>query len=134
MHKPDRWRPARTSPWPSSNRSRSRWSRPPQVALTSAIFRPGLLSGRTALITGGGNGVGRAIALEYAACGASVVVCGRRLEPLADQATPWDNNAYPRPGEIVHPAPFAGRYARLAADPLPGPHARQVMLCGRGGV
>ncbi len=33
-------------------------------------------------ITGGGTGIGRALALEYAARGATVAVSGRRLEPL----------------------------------------------------
>lgn len=41
-----------------------------------------LLSGRTAWITGGGTGLGRAMALRFAELGASVAVSGRRAEPL----------------------------------------------------
>ena len=53
---------------------------------SSKIFAPGLLDGQVAIVSGGGSGLGRAAALELAACGATVVVCGRRLEPLEQTA------------------------------------------------
>ena len=50
----------------------------------SRIFRDGLLDGQIVLLSGGGSGLGRATALELAALGAAVTVCGRREEPLQE--------------------------------------------------
>ena len=36
----------------------------------------------SALVTGGGTGIGRATALELGRWSASIAVCGRRQEPL----------------------------------------------------
>jgi citronellol/citronellal dehydrogenase len=52
------------------------------VSAASEIFAPGLLEGQVALVTGGGTGLGKAAAAELAACGASVVLAGRRAEVL----------------------------------------------------
>jgi NAD(P)-dependent dehydrogenase (short-subunit alcohol dehydrogenase family) len=40
------------------------------------------LAGKVAVITGGGAGIGRGVALAFVARGASVAVVGRRIEPL----------------------------------------------------
>ncbi|MCF6321744.1 MAG: SDR family oxidoreductase [Rhizobiaceae bacterium] len=45
----------------------------------------GDLSGKHALITGGGTGIGAAIALRLANAGAKVTISGRRLAPLEEQ-------------------------------------------------
>jgi citronellol/citronellal dehydrogenase len=49
---------------------------------TSSIFAPGVLDGHAALVTGGGTGLGKAAAAELIACGARVLICGRREEVL----------------------------------------------------
>ena len=46
------------------------------------VLRPGLFAGRTAIVTGGGRGMGRAIAIRFAELGANVTVAGRHIETL----------------------------------------------------
>ena len=40
------------------------------------------LAGKTAIVTGGGTGIGKAIAIEFAKAGADVAICSRQLEHL----------------------------------------------------
>jgi len=49
-------------------------------------FRPDLLRGKTTVVTGGGTGLGRSMALRLSSLGARVAVLGRRPEPLAATA------------------------------------------------
>jgi citronellol/citronellal dehydrogenase len=48
----------------------------------SSAFRSDLLAGRVCVVSGFGTGLGQAAALELARCGAVVIGCGRRPEPL----------------------------------------------------
>jgi len=50
------------------------------------MFQKDLLNGRTIMITGGGTGLGRAMALRFAELGANVFLVGRRESPLRETA------------------------------------------------
>lgn len=50
------------------------------------IFRAGLFENQTAIVTGGGTGIGFAVASEIVTLGGDVAICGRRPEPLAEAA------------------------------------------------
>jgi citronellol/citronellal dehydrogenase len=52
----------------------------------SQIFRDGLLDGKVAIVTGGGTGIGKAIALELGRLGADLAIASRRVENLEPAA------------------------------------------------
>ena len=54
-----------------------------ELAKAPTVYREDLLQGKTAVISGGGSGMGRAMAVLFARLGANVVICGRREEKLA---------------------------------------------------
>lgn len=55
-------------------------------ATTGRVDRIEPVGGRTALVTGAGNGLGRAIAVALSAAGARVVLTGRRVDALRETA------------------------------------------------
>src|SRR3954449_7197100 len=79
----------------------------------SEMFAPGLLEGRVALVTGGGTGLGRAAAAELRACGAEVVISGRRREVLDEAAA--ELGAHAVDGDVREPA-GAERMVRFALE------------------
>jgi citronellol/citronellal dehydrogenase len=52
------------------------------MGASQSVFRPGLFAGKTVVVSGGGTGIGRAIAREIASLGATVVLCSRSAEHL----------------------------------------------------
>jgi NAD(P)-dependent dehydrogenase (short-subunit alcohol dehydrogenase family) len=70
------------------------------------MLAEGTFEGKVAVVTGGGTGMGRAMALEFARLGAGVVVAGRRPEPLeevADAIREGGGRALPQPADVRQP-------------------------------
>ena len=51
-----------------------------------SVFRPDLLAGKVAFVTGGGSGICKGIAAAYLAHGARVAIVSRKLERLEESA------------------------------------------------
>ena len=51
-----------------------------------SVFRPGLFSGKTVIVTGGGSGLGRCTAHELKSLGARLALVGRTMEKLVTQS------------------------------------------------
>ena len=65
-----------------------------------SIFRPGLFDGHVAIVTGGGSGIGLAIARTLCELGAKVAIGGRDVEKLARA-----KEALAATGAVVHAGP-----------------------------
>jgi NAD(P)-dependent dehydrogenase (short-subunit alcohol dehydrogenase family) len=78
------------------------------------------LQGQTALITGGGTGIGLAIAQCFAACGAKVIVAGRREAELTAAVTTIGGNTAAQVLDVTDLAslPIVARRLQAAHGPV----------------
>ena len=67
------------------------------------------MAGKIALVTGGGRGIGKAIARRLAEAGARVVIASRKLEVLEATAREFSN----LPGQVLPIACHVGRQDQL---------------------
>ena len=81
------------------------------MTASSAAFRPDVLKGRAALVTGGGTGICRGIALALAAHGADVAIISRKadhLEPTARELEALGVKAVAIAADVRDPAAVDG--------------------------
>ncbi len=62
------------------------------LATAPTVFRDDLLQGQAVLISGGGSGLGKAMAFLMARLGAQVMICGRRKEKLDETVAAIKSN------------------------------------------
>ncbi|CAG2157126.1 Gluconate 5-dehydrogenase [Cupriavidus campinensis] len=91
------------------------------MPISSAVSpSPFSLDGRVALVTGGAQGLGRAIAAGLAAAGAHVLVCARSADRVADtvaQLQASGGSAEALPLDITDEAAVAAAFAAFATRP-----------------
>lgn len=73
------------------------------------------LEGKTAWITGAGSGIGRAIAISFAAEGAKVALTGRRVGPLEETAKMIGGGAVIVPADLTDEKQVAAALAKVEA-------------------
>lgn len=77
------------------------------------------LSGKTAIITGGGSGLGRQMALSLAECGADLVLCARtvdRCQRVAEELTPLGIRALGLACDVCDPVQVQAVVDRTVAE------------------
>ena len=95
-------------------------------------FRSDLLQGKTTLITGGGTGLGRSMALRLASLGAKVGAMGRRPDPLDETVKAIreaGGTAAGVPADVRDPAAVKGAFDELERELGP---ANQLINCAAG--
>lgn len=100
-------------------------------SLRSRIFRDNLLEDKVVVISGAGSGLGREAALEMIRLGATVIGCGRRIEPLEETA----GLAEGLPGSFEHAALDIRNDENVEVffDDLIGRHGRLDTLVNNAG-
>ena len=83
------------------------------------MFQPNLLENRVALVTGGGTGICRGIALAFAAHGCDVAITSRKLEhlePTADELRARGVRAIAKAADVRDPAAVNEAVSAIAAE------------------
>jgi NAD(P)-dependent dehydrogenase (short-subunit alcohol dehydrogenase family) len=77
-----------------------------------------VISGRVALVTGAGNGLGRAIAIALSGAGARVVLTGRTKSTLDETLTLLPGGGRVALADVTEPEAVEGLAAELADEPI----------------
>src|SRR5919108_2638371 len=80
---------------------------------------PFSLEGKTAIVTGGGTGIGKSIAIEFARAGADVALCSRKLEhlePVAKEITNLGRRTFALAVDVRQEDQVKGIVERVASE------------------